>query len=97
MAKEEWIKKILASDMVDRFNNKVQVKYLYDKKKLLDLGENFYGATKRVSELHNRIMSKTEVASGMDQYINEQVENKKYLEIKHAAPTINYILWVTIL
>ena len=76
MAKEEEIKKILASTMVDKVNNKVHIEYLYDKKKLPKLGKSFYRATKRISVLHNKIVSKPEVASGMDQYINKQVENK---------------------
>ena len=41
MAKEEVIKKILANTTVDKVNSKVHVKYLYNKKKLPKLGENF--------------------------------------------------------
>ena len=52
--KDNRIKEILANTRVDTINNKVSVKYLYDKKKLEKLGENFYGATKRVSALTPR-------------------------------------------
>ena len=31
--------------------------------------------------LHNKIVSQPEVASGMDQHISEQVENKNYIQI----------------
>ena len=31
--------------------------------------------------LHNKIVSQPEVASGMDQHISEQVENKNYIKV----------------
>ena len=65
---------------MDTINNKVSVKYLYDKENLGKLGENFYRATKRVSALHTKIFPKLDVASEMDQYILEQVENGNYVE-----------------
>ena len=51
MAKEEGMKKFLGSTTVDMVNNKVHIEYLYDEKKLPELGENFYGATKRVTRV----------------------------------------------
>ena len=53
---------ILANPTVDTVNNKVSVKYLYDKEKLPNLGENFYRATKRASALHIKIFPKQDVA-----------------------------------
>ena len=55
-----------ANTTVDTINNKVSVKYLYDKEKLLKLDENFFGATKRASVLHYNIFPKPDIASGMD-------------------------------
>ena len=52
------IKEILANTTVDTVNNKVSVKYLDDKEKLQNLGENFYGATKRALALHFKIFPK---------------------------------------
>ena len=49
--KEKGIKEILANTTVDKINNKVSVKYLYQEEKLAQLGENLYGATKRISTL----------------------------------------------
>ena len=43
--KEKGIKEILANTTVDKINNKVSVKYLYEEEKLPQLGENLYGAT----------------------------------------------------
>ena len=42
---------------------------MYEEDKLLNLGENFYGATKRAATLHNKIYPKLEVAGEMDLYI----------------------------
>ena len=56
--KDIGIKEILANTTMDTINNKVSVKYLYDKEKLAKRGENFYGATKRVSALHTKIFPK---------------------------------------
>ena len=56
--KEKGIKKILANTTMDKVNNKVFVKYLYEEEKLAQLCENQYGATKRVSTLHTKIYSK---------------------------------------
>ena len=78
--KEKGIKEILANTTVDKINNKVSVKYLYKEEKLSQLGENLYGATKRIFTLHNKIYSKQEIAAGMDQYIFCEVENGNYVE-----------------
>ena len=67
--KEKGIKEILANTTVDKVNNKVSVKYLYQEEKLAQLDENLFGATKRVSTLHAKIHSKPEIPTGMDQYI----------------------------
>ena len=71
-----------------KVNNKVSVKYLY-KEKLPKLGENFFGATKRASVLNIKIFPKPDVASGMDQYIHEQVENGNYVEINPSEARLN--------
>ena len=47
--KEKGIKEILANTTVDKINNKVSVKYLYQEEKLAQLGENLHGATKRIN------------------------------------------------
>ena len=65
---------------VDTINNLVSVKYIYNEN-LLKLGENYYGATKRIATLHNKMNDKPEIAAKMDRYIREQVNNCKYVEI----------------
>ena len=50
---------------MDKVNNKVSDRYLYNKEKLAKLGENYYGATKRISVLHSKITTKQEVAAKM--------------------------------
>ena len=59
----------------------MSVKYLYDEEKLAQLGENLYGATKRISTLHTKIYSKQKIAAGVDQFIFGKVENENYVEI----------------
>ena len=71
MAKDKGTKKILANTKVEKVNSKVHVKYLYNEKKLPKLDEHYFGSTKRISVLHNKIVFKPEVASGMDQYITK--------------------------
>ena len=74
---------------MDRINNKVSVEYLYDEKK------NLYRAMKRVTVLHKKIISKPEIASEMDQYIREKVENKNYIEINlHEAHLNKFQLYL---
>ena len=43
--KEKGIKEILAKTTVEKINNKVSVKYLYEEEKLAQLGENYYRVT----------------------------------------------------
>ena len=70
------------------------------KKKLGKLGKNFYKAKKRVSALHTKIFTKLDIASGMDQYILEQVENENYVEFNpsearldnHQLPLLDIIM-----
>ena len=85
--KYKGIKEILANTTMDTAKNKVSVKYLYNREKLPKIGENFYGATKRASALHTKILPKADVASGMEQYIYEQVEN--YVEIIPSEACLN--------
>ena len=79
--KDEGTKKIFANTTVDKVNSKVHVKYLYDEKKLPKLGENYFGATKSISVLHNKIVFKPEVASCMEQYLSKQEENYNYIDV----------------
>ena len=89
--KDKGIKEILANTTVDTINNKVSVEYVYDEEKLPKLGENFYGTIKRASVLHIKIFPKPDVASGMDQYIHEQVENRNNIEINPSEDCLNTI------
>ena len=65
---------------MDPTKNKTCVKYLY-KPNLANLGENYYGATKRILALHNKIHNKPEITTEMDNYIQQQVDNGNYVEI----------------
>ena len=65
---------------VDPIKNKTCVKYLY-KPNLANLGENYYGATKRIHALHNKISNKPEITAEMDKYIQQQIDNDNYMEI----------------
>ena len=67
MAKDEGTKKILVTTMVDKVNSKVHVKYLYNKKKLPKLGENYLKNTKITSVLHKKIVFKPELHRGQPQ------------------------------
>ena len=51
---------------MDKVNNTVSDRYLYNKEKLAKLGENYYGATKRITTLHSKISTKQEVVSKID-------------------------------
>ena len=68
------IQAILENTSVDALNPQVSVKYLY-KENLVNLGENFYGATRRINTLHNKISDKPEIAAEIDKYIQEQIDN----------------------
>ena len=78
--KEKGVKDIMDNTFVDLTKNKVCVKYLY-KPNLANLGENYFGATKRINALHNKIYNKPEITSEMDKYIQQQVDNGNYVEI----------------
>ena len=65
---------------VDPIKNKTCVKYLY-KSNLANLGENYYGATKRIHALHNKISNKPKITTEMDKYIQQQIDNGNYIEI----------------
>ena len=67
------------STTVDTINNVVSVQYLYNKN-LPKLSENYYGATKRISTLHNKMCDKPDIAAEIDKYILEQVNNGNYVE-----------------
>ena len=66
--------------VVDPVKGRVRVNCLY-KSNLPSLGENFFGATKRIHALHARIADKPEIAAEMDKYINQQINNGNYIEI----------------
>ena len=51
LSKEKGIEEIMENTVVDKDKNKVLVNYLYTEK-LVDLGENFFGATQRIQTLH---------------------------------------------
>ena len=59
---------------VDTINNVVSIQYLYNQN-LPKLGENYYGATKRISTLHYKIYDKPAIATEMDKYMQEQIDN----------------------
>ena len=65
---------------VDTINNQVSVKYLY-KENLKELGENYYGAIKRTKTLHNKMLDKPDIATEIDKYIQEQINNGNYEKI----------------
>ena len=62
------------STTVDTINNVVSVQYLYNKN-LPKLGKNYYGATKRILTLHNKICDNPDIEAEIDKYILEQVNN----------------------
>ena len=64
---------------VDKDNNKVQVNYLY-KETLENLGENYFSATWRTQTLHTKVYTQPMVASEMDKYIKEQMNNNNYIK-----------------
>ena len=72
ITKEKNIQAIMDNTVVDPVNGKVQVNCLY-KPNLSSLGENYFGATKRIHALHVRIADKPEIAAEMDKYINQQI------------------------
>ena len=85
LTKERGIQDIMKNTQVDKENNKVQVNYLY-KETLENLGENYFGATRRTQTLHSKVYTQPMVAAEMDNYIREQVNNNNYIEVDiHAA------------
>ena len=81
LTKEKDIQDIMNNTTVDTVNNLVSVHYLYNKN-LPKLGENYYGATKRILTLHNKIYDKPEISAEIDKYMQEQIYNGNYIEIK---------------
>ena len=79
LSKESDVQEIMENTVVDKDLNKVLVNYLYTEK-LNNLGEHFFGTTQRIQTLH-KIYPKPEVATKMDKYIQEQVNNGNYIEI----------------
>ena len=65
---------------VDKVNHKVSVKCLYTPD-LEKLGENFYGAVKRVESLHGKIWDKPEISKEIDDYMKEQVDCGNYIPV----------------
>ena len=80
MIKEKGVLDILNNTTVDPIKNKSCFEYLY-KPNLLNLEENYYGATKRIPALHIRISNKPEIMAEMDKYIQQQIDNGNYMEI----------------
>ena len=80
LSKERGIRKIMENTVVDKDNNKVLVNYFYTEK-LANLGENFFGTTRRIQTLHKKIYPRPKVATEMDKYIQEQVYNGNYIEV----------------
>ena len=45
------------------------------------MGENYYGATKRIMTLHNKIHDKPEISLEIDKYMQEQRDSGNYIKI----------------
>ena len=80
ITKEKNIQAIMDNTVVDPVKGRVQVNCLY-KPNLPNLGDYYYGATKRIYALHARIADEPEVAAEIDKYINQQINNMNYIEI----------------
>ena len=65
---------------MDTLDHRVSVQYIY-KKNLVDLGENYFGATKRIHTLHNKLSDKPEISSAIEEYMQEQIDNRNYVEV----------------
>ena len=81
LTKEKGIQAIMRNTTVDPSNHLVSVQYIY-KENLVNMGENYYGATKRIMTLHNKIYNKPEISTEIDKYMLEQIDNGNYLKIK---------------
>ena len=80
LTKEKGIQAFLENTSLNALNHQVSVKYLY-KENLVDLGENYFSAFRRIKTLHNKISDKPEIAAEMDKYIQEQIDNENYVKI----------------
>ena len=80
ITKEKGVQDIMANTTVDTTTNKTSVVCLY-KENLPELGENYYGAIKRTTALHNRIFKQPKIAAEMDKYIQGQIDNGNYDKI----------------
>ena len=80
LTKEKEIQAIMENTIVDPINNQVSVKYLY-KENLKELGENYKGAIKRTKTLHAKMSDKPKIATKIDKYIMEQINNGNYEKI----------------
>ena len=67
----------MENTVLDPINNQVSVKYLY-KENLKELGENYHGAIKRTKTLHAKMLDKPKIATEIDKYIQEQINNGNY-------------------
>ena len=45
------------------------------------MGEDYYGAIKRTKTLHNKMLDKPDIATEIDKYIQEQINNGNYEKI----------------
>jgi len=80
ITKEKRIKDIMANTTVNTSTNKTSVVCLY-KENLPELGENYYGAIKRTTALHNKIYKQPDIAAEMDKYIQGQIDVGNYIEL----------------
>ena len=77
ITKEKGVQDIMANTTVNTTTNKTSVVCLY-KENLSESRENYYGAIKRTTALHNRIFKQPEIAAEMDKYIQGQIDNGNY-------------------
>ena len=80
ITKEKGIQDIMANTTVNTSTNRTSISYLY-KENLPELGENYHGAIKRTTALHNKISKQPEIAAEMNGYIQGQIDNGNYEEI----------------
>ena len=94
LTKEKGILDIINNTTVNKVNHQVSVKYFYYNN-LSKLGENHYGATKRIMTLHNKKADKPEIASDINKYILEQLTNGNYVEfdIQEARNNKHQLCW----
>ena len=79
LTKEKGILNIMKNTTVDPIKNTVSVQYLY-KENLAKLGENYFGATKSILTIHNKIFNKPEISPEIDKYVQKQ-DNKNYEKV----------------